>query len=143
MICIEGNGAFSAVSLRHRPQIYHEPLLFSAVAVKGENGAANVARVLAGPVPGWKIMFPWGEKFASSGNGNGGKTFGYPHFEEARFTARFPFAEVGLSDPNFPVAVQITAWNPFIPNDEDCSSLPVAGVEYRFSNPFTSLRDIS
>lgn len=134
MICIEGAGSFTSVSLRHHPHIYHEPLVFSALAVKGENGAANVARVLAGPVPGWKIMFPWGDMFEASGDGCRGKTYGFPHFEGARFSAQFPFAEVGLSDPNFPVSVTINAWSPFIPNDADNSSLPVAGVEYRFSN---------
>src|SRR5690606_16061371 len=30
--------------------------------------------------------------------------------------------------------VQITGWNPFIPNDEDNSGLPVAGLEYTFTN---------
>ena len=134
MICIEGTGGFTSFSLRHNPQIYREPLVFSAVAVKGENGAPNFARMLAGPVPGWKIMFPWWKQ--SSGLGGGGKT-GLPPFDEARFTAHFPFAEVSLSDARFPLRVKTTAWNPFIPNDADNSSLPVAGVEYRFSNPTT------
>jgi len=135
MICIEGAGSFSQVSLRHRPQIYREPILFSSLSVKGVAGQPNFARVLAGPVPGWKIMFPWDDLWCSSGDGGRGKVYGFPHFEEATFTARFPFAEVGLSDPAFPLRVGITAWNPFIPNDADGSSLPVAGVEYRVSNP--------
>ena len=137
MVCIDGAGAFTSVSLRHQPAIYNEPYLFSAVAIKGCPGAPVVARVLAGPVPGWKIMFPWDVEFDSSGDGGRGRIFGFPHFEEARFTARFPFAEVGLTDPKVPLQVGIKAWNPFIPNDADSSSLPVAGVEYRFSNPTT------
>ena len=135
MICIEGNGAFTSVSLRHSPQIYNEPLLFSALALKGAAGAPHSVRVLAGPVPEWKIMFPWSGDPFGSGGGARQKTFGFPHFEQAQFTTRFPFAEVGLTDPNFPVEVKITAWSPFIPNDADSSSLPVAGVEYQFFNP--------
>ncbi|MDD5350049.1 MAG: GH116 family glycosyl hydrolase [Chthoniobacteraceae bacterium] len=135
MICIEGNGAFSAVSLRHRPQVHHEPLLFAAVAVKGAPGKLARARVLAGPVQRWKIQFPWGETFHSSGDGGRDNIYGFPHFDEARFSARFPFAEVSLSDAKFPLRVQIQAWSPFIPNEADDSSLPAAGVEYRFSNP--------
>lgn len=135
MVCIEGSGAFSSVSLRHRPDIYREPILFSAISVKSASGSLNIARVLAGPVPDWKIMFPWDDMWCSSGDGARGKIYGLPHFDAASFTARFPFAEVALSDSAFPLQVGITAWNPFIPNDADTSSLPVAGIEYRFSNP--------
>jgi len=88
-------------------------------------------------VPGGRIVFPWEDDFGSSGDGGRGRIFGFPHFEEANFTARFPFAEVGLSDPKVPLRVGIMAWNPFVPNDADNSSLPVAGVEYRFSNPMS------
>ncbi len=31
--------------------------------------------------------------------------------------------------------VELTGWSPFVPGDADASSLPVAAVEYRFSNP--------
>lgn len=132
MICVEGSGAFSSVSLRHRPDVFFEPILFSAVSVKDSKGGC--ARVLAGPVPKWKLMFPWGTEFESGGNGGRNKTFGFPRFEKAVFAARFPFAEVALSDPAFPLGVTMTAWNPFVPNDADASSLPVAGIEYCFSN---------
>ena len=135
MICIEGSGAFSQVSLRHHPDVFFEPILFSAISLKGKNGACNQARVLAGPVPKWKVMFPWGEIFDSSGDGNKRKTFGFPRFSNASFSARFPFAEVDLADSKFPLQARITAWNPFIPNDANNSSLPVAGVEYTFTNP--------
>lgn len=132
MICVEGSGSFSQVSLRHRPDVFFEPILFSAVAVK--DSAGGRARVLAGSVPKWKMMFPWGKEFASGGDGGRGKIYGFPRFENAEFSARFPFGEVALSDPAFPLGVTMTAWNPFVPNDPDASSLPVAGIEYCFSN---------
>jgi uncharacterized protein (DUF608 family) len=135
MICLEGAGSFTSVSLRHLPRIYFEPLLFSALSIKQPDGSPNLARVLEGPVPPWKIFFPWGPGGNSSGNGGGGKSYGLPRFESASFSARFPFAEVRLSDRAVPLQVRITGWSPFIPNDADNSSLPVAGIEYHFSNP--------
>ena len=57
-----------------------------------------------------------------------------PRFKEYSFQSRFPFAEVELADQNVPIDVKLVAWNPFIPTDEDNSSLPVAGFEYEFHN---------
>ncbi len=57
MICLEGTGALSHVSLRHKPDLLNEPQVFSAICIKnaGKNDE-NIARVLVGPVPDWKIM---------------------------------------------------------------------------------------
>ena len=49
MICLEGTGALSHVSLRNRPEIFHEPCVFAAVSIRGQPGSA---RVVEGPVPG-------------------------------------------------------------------------------------------
>ena len=57
MIALEGTGAFSHVSLRHKPEVFNEPLLFAALHVKG----APSARVLEGPVPMWKAFGAPGE----------------------------------------------------------------------------------
>jgi uncharacterized protein (DUF608 family) len=126
MICLEGTGALSHVSLRNKPEVFHEPLLFAALSVKGPK---PIARVLEGPVPGWKL-------FGSPGTGNGaaGTSFGLPRFDQATFQARFPFAKVTLSDSEVPLGVEITGWSPFEPGEADHSSLPVAGLEYRFTN---------
>src|SRR5512142_3381968 len=43
MICLEGTGALSHFSLRHRPEVYNEPVTFAAVSIKG--GKGKVARV--------------------------------------------------------------------------------------------------
>lgn len=126
MICVEGTGAISHVSLRNRPEVFNEPCMFAAIGFK-DNPAA--ARVLEGPVPGRKI-------FGSPGTGNGaaGTSYGLPRFSNAKFQARFPFATVEMSDTRVPVNVKLTAWSPFEPNEADNSSLPVAALEYKFTN---------
>ena len=101
--------------------------MYAALCVKGE---PNVARVIEGPVPEWKVFGP-----SEAGNGLGGADYGLPRFDAATFTARFPFGMVGLSDAAIPLQVTITGWSPFIPGDADNSSLPVAALEYTFHNP--------
>jgi len=126
MICLEGTGALSHVSLRNHPDVFNEPLTFAAICIKGK---MNVARVLEGPVPDWK-------KFGQhdSGNGAGEHAFGLPRFRSAKFGARFPFATVTLEDRDVPMSVAITGWSPFEPGDADHASLPVAALEYHFTN---------
>ena len=85
MYCIEGTGAISHMSIRHRPEIFHEPGMFAAITIKGEQ---TKAKVLEGPVPEWKLF---GQK--GTGNGAAGTTFGLPRFRNATFKTRFPFAD--------------------------------------------------
>jgi uncharacterized protein (DUF608 family) len=133
MICLEGTGALSHVSLRNKPEVFNEPCVFAAVAVKG---APNVARVIEGPVPSWKLFGP-----AGTGNGAAGRSYGLPRFRHAVFRSRFPFGRVTLADTAVPLAVELTGWSPFEPNDADGASLPVAGLEYRFTNTSSSRVD--
>jgi uncharacterized protein (DUF608 family) len=126
MVCLEGTGALSHVSLRNRPEVFHEPCMFAALGFQGKPG---LARVLEGPVPAWKLFGAPG-----TGNGAGGASFGLPRFREATFSPWFPFATVSLSDEDVPVRIELTGWSPFEPGDADGSSLPVAALEYRFTN---------
>jgi uncharacterized protein (DUF608 family) len=130
MFCLEGTGALSHVSVRNRFQFFNEPCTFAALCVKGES---NVARVLEGPVPGWKIFGA-----ARTGNGAAGSSYGLPRFREATFLMRFPFGTVVLEDPEIPLEVTLTGWSPFIPGDADNSSLPVGSLEYSFINSTNS-----
>jgi uncharacterized protein (DUF608 family) len=127
MICLEGTGAFSHVSVRGQMDVYNEPEMYAALHIAGDPGTA---RVLEGPVPAWKY-------FGSAGTGNGGptRTYGLPRCRQAVFTTRFPFATVDLADADIPLTMGLVGWSPFTPGDADASSLPVAGLEYRFSNP--------
>ncbi len=126
MICLEGTGALSHVSLRNQPDVFNEPCVFAAISIKGK---PNVARVLEGPVPRRKLFGAPG-----TANGAGNSTYGLPRFAEAAFKARFPFGVVTLSDPQIPLQVEITGWSPFEPGDADNSSLPVTALEYRLTN---------
>ena len=52
MICLEGTGNVSHVSVRHKPDVFNEPFMFGAISVKGvEKGT----KVLEGPVPQRKL----------------------------------------------------------------------------------------
>ncbi|MEO5583362.1 MAG: GH116 family glycosyl-hydrolase [Saprospiraceae bacterium] len=126
MICMEGSGALSHISIRNKPDIFNEPGLFAAISIKGMK---NGAKILEGPVPDWK---KFGLKEA--GNGLGGATTGLPHFREASFLTRFPFSYLDLHDTDLPLKIKITGWSPFIPTDDDHSSMPVASMEYSFTN---------
>ena len=128
MVCLEGTGAISHLSVRNRMQVFNEPCSFAALCIKGTK--TNVAKVLEGPVPAWKV-------FGSPGTGNGAArtSFGLPRFDQATFRARFPFGMVTLTDKEIPLRVRITGWSPFIPGDPDNASLPVGSLEYSFTNP--------
>jgi uncharacterized protein (DUF608 family) len=126
MICLEGSGAISHVSVRNRMQFFNEPCMFAALGIKGDE---NVARVLEGPVPEWKVFGG-----TRTGNGSGGASYGFPRFRDVSFSARFPFGKVTLEDDKLPLEVEITGWSPFIPGNADDASLPVGALEYRFRN---------
>ena len=131
MIALEGTGSLAQVSLRHRPDVYHEPQAFAALHVRG-----GATRVIEGPVPMRKAMSSVGRNaFDEPGNGLMGRNYGLPRFAEASFSARFPFANVALADATMPLTVELTGWSPFTPGQADDSSLPVAAIEYRVANP--------
>ena len=132
MFCLEGTGTISHMSVRNNPDIFNEPCMFAAISVKGMQGGA---KVLEGPVPDWK-------KFGQlqAGKGSPRTTWGFPHFDEAEFLARFPFGIITLRDKKLPLEVRMSGWNPFIPTDPDNSSLPVGAIEYHFRN--TSSRSL-
>ncbi|OUS78412.1 hypothetical protein B1748_02110 [Paenibacillus sp. MY03] len=131
MIALEGTGGLSHFSLRHKPELLNKPMCFSAVTVCGENA---IAKVLEGPMPSRSIYDLRHGPHGGAAGGNNGRNYGLPRMEESFFTARFPFAEVAMKHSQLPVNVVLTGWNPFVPGHADDSSLPVAGLEYRFHN---------
>ncbi len=76
-----------------------------------------------GPVPAWKYF--WSPATAGKARTSPATCRTAPRFNHAEFTASFPFASIRLKDNDIPIQVDITAWSPFIPTDEDNSSLPV------------------
>ena len=59
---------------------------------------------------------------------------GFPHFEKWSFDSKFPFAFVNFASKDFPAKITLKAFNPFIPLDEDNSSIPAAFFEIEFEN---------
>lgn len=130
-MCLTGWGSLDSVSLRHRPEKWFCPTMFSAVTLLGDQ---PVARLLEAPVP--KVHY-----YTNVPNANRGfqvtprgRTFGLPRFREGAFSAAFPFATLKLEDPALPLAAALTGWSPFVPGRADDSSLPFAGLEYTLQN---------
>ncbi len=130
MFCMDGTGSLSHLSINNKPEMFNEPYAFAAISVKGYPDAA---KVLEAQVPGWKMF-----GMAGSGNGGAGRNYGYPRFKNGRFLPRFPFATLILDDKDIPLGVEITGWSPFIPGDNDNSSLPAGAMEYKFTNTSSS-----
>lgn len=59
---------------------------------------------------------------------------GFPHFKDVSFEGNFPLANLRFSDSDFPAVVRLCAFNPFIPHEEDDSSLPAAFFEWEIEN---------
>ena len=130
MFCLEGTGAISHLSVQNFLNFFNEPPCFAAVCILGETPEQNVARVIEGPLPGWKYFGKGG-----SGTGSGGTTYGLPRFKNCIFDAKFPFCTIALPpDTKMPLAAVITGWSPFTPGDADSSSLPLGAIEYRLTN---------
>ena len=59
---------------------------------------------------------------------------GFPHFGNVEFDGEFPIATLKFKDDKFPADVTMTAFNPFIPNDSNNSSIPAAFFEIEVTN---------
>ena len=76
MFCVEGTGAISHMSVRNKPDVFNEPEMFAAFAIKR---IANGAKVLEGPVPDWK-------KFGQHGSA---KWFGRRYYGPTAFSQSY------------------------------------------------------
>lgn len=59
---------------------------------------------------------------------------GLPHFKDSEFTGTFPLAQIEFFEKKFPGEVRMTAFNPFIPMNNDDSSIPCAMFEIEIKN---------
>lgn len=59
---------------------------------------------------------------------------GLPRMAEATFTGAYPFATVGLSDPELPLDVELEAFTPLIPLNPEDSGIPCAILTYSITN---------
>lgn len=109
---------------------------FSHFAIKAEKeGRVIDARVLQGDLhPPYSGSIN-GPMYNSFGFGPNRETLaGLPHFPEVTFTGEFPIAQLAFSDAQFPGAVGLTAFNPFIPLNEFDSGIPAAFFEVTVTN---------
>lgn len=133
---ISGAGRLVDWSIRNRPGLQTSNG-YTHFAIKAEqDGRVLDARVLNGPYEGDATGSPGTRKFFDGfGWGANRNTLaGVPHFAATRFTGTFPLAKVEFEDARFPGQVALTAFSPFIPNNDRDSSLPVAMFEITVSN---------
>lgn len=108
---------------------------YSHFAIRAIQDGKVTAAVLNGDI-GKDYMGQY-QRGAWSGYGFGPfgqKMCGFPHFRDVSFNGEFPIAELELKDENFPAEIKMTAFNPFIPLDEDNSSIPAAFFEFEITN---------
>lgn len=126
-IGIAGNGRFTDIEIGNCPN-KQSHAGFTHFAVKAERDGKTVdARVLNGDIePPYVGIQP---RPLYSGYGFGpdrGNMAGMPHFKYCDFNGEFPFANLSFQDPRFPGDIRLCAFNPFIPSNEDDSSIPAA-----------------
>ncbi len=111
---------------------------FSHFAIKAERqGKLLEARVLNGDLQTSFMGEPLRGAPFHSGYGFGPESqtmAGMPHFREVEFKGEFPLASLSFYEPTFPGGIGLTAFNPFIPLQEDDSSLPAAFFEWEIEN---------
>lgn len=102
-----------------------------------ERGKQPIVKVLQGPSGGPRMGPPLLKQFAGGGSGAWGRAHGagLPHYRSCGLTVHYPFAELSLQDSTMPLRARLTAWNPFIPLNEDDSSIPCAIFQWEIVNP--------
>ena len=133
-ICLNGSGALQDFSIRNKPDTSALPdghrstdAAFALLHIKGEN---STTKLVEGPLPLEKI---YDQGLKGQGFRQGGYE-GLPRFEKCSFKGEYPFGTAFLSDPEVPVTVSITGFNPFIPLDDKNSGIPCAILEYTLEN---------
>ena len=132
---LAGNGALVDFEIFNRPNKNSiNGCTFFTVTAEYPDGR-RIVKILQGDAM---------KDFTGFARGPSGRGFGegytqnlmasYPHFREVCFDGRFPIAELGFRDENFPGEVILTAWNPMIPLDSENSSIPAAFFDIRLKN---------
>ncbi|WP_374627605.1 GH116 family glycosyl-hydrolase, partial [Devosia sp.] len=109
----------------------------SHFAVRAEqDGRVLDARILNGPYLGNRTGdFPADTSRNFGFGARRDSLAGMPHFRSNTFEGRFPVASLSFESEQFPGAVGLTAFNPFIPLNDRDSSIPAAMFEIAFTNP--------
>lgn len=131
---LAGNGRLIDWEIFNRPN-KNSVNGFSHMAVKAErDGKVLDARVLHGDL-GPPYTGQGSVSFRGFGFGPERETLaGVPHFADHEFIGEFPVASIKFRDPHFPGEVTLTAFNPFIPLNDNDSSMPAAFFEIEIRN---------
>lgn len=133
-IGLAGNGALIDWEIFNRPS-KGSVLGYSHFAIKAIKGGKPITYVLNGDTNESLMGQYRKSSFTGYGYGPNRSTMcGFPHFGNVEFKGEFPVAELDFSDNGFPGEVKLRAFNPFIPNDEDNSSIPAAFFEIEIKN---------
>ena len=108
---------------------------YSHICVVAQTQGKRYVKILNGDLAK-ELMGRYSKRtFGGYGYGPDGFTMcGFPHFKETLFRGEFPFATLTFTDENFPGAVELTAFNPFIPHNADDSGIPAAFFSVKFIN---------
>ncbi|NLG50783.1 MAG: hypothetical protein GX552_11790 [Chloroflexi bacterium] len=134
-VSLAGTGALVDWEIFNRPNKGSIlPYSFITIWARAE-GAEPVTRVLQAP-PHTPFTGQGGVNFGGIGFGvNRENGAGLPHMRSARFRGEFPLAEVAFEDPRLPLEVTLQAYSPFIPLNADDSSMPIAVLHVKLTNP--------
>jgi uncharacterized protein (DUF608 family) len=134
-ISLEGRGALRDFEIFNHPNVgYVLPYVFPMIWCKAE-GQKPQCRVIQGPRQKDLFGDAGGDGFWGFGQGTiRSQGDGFPCFSSVEFEGKFPVARLAFKQKNFPLDVKLTAYSPFIPLDEDNSSMPVACLTYKLTN---------
>lgn len=124
-----GNGLFMGPDFRAKPN--NENYCGNCFVVKAEKD---------GDVVDWRVLCGDNEKdltgsvYGAYGWGDSVPYAGFKHFRECIFSAKFPFAHILFSDEDFPGAVNLRCYNPFIPSNEKDSGIPTGIFKITLKN---------
>ena len=135
-ISLSGSGQLVDWEIFNRPNKGYRPdYTFFTLFAQSEDGEPTF-RVLEGrlqpPYQGYSHGAQVYKGFGFGPPGSFGS--GFLRMADCSFTGNFPFSKIDFADDSVPVKVTTEAWSPFIPlNDED-SSLPVAIFDITITN---------
>ncbi len=134
-IGLTGNGSLKDFEIFNRPNFGSWfPKTYGIIRVKEQN-KNPVCRILEGPK-----RPPYTPKDGGAYHCNGE---GFPHMDSCEFRGEFPFAWIKFKSKKLPINIELEAYNPFIPSDEDSSSYPAAILRYHVTNISDKNIDVS
>ncbi len=135
-VAICGDGSLRQWQLHNRPN--HDgyvPETFFALRASAVEPPVNVCRVLRSPAPPPPAEPAPNVTDHVVPRDADPPTAHWPAIATTAFEAAYPLARIAYEDPGLPVEISLEAFTPFIPLDEESSSLPLASFTFTVANP--------